>query len=218
MKAGDDRFSSPIRYAIRVVPVLSLLLLMQGCASLNKEECMVADWRLIGYQDGVAGKSPAAVGEYRKDCAKHAVVPDLDAYQAGRNEGLLEYCKVDNGYRLGTSGRGLSTVCPSHLEAAFRVAWNQGRELYQARAAVKQTHSQINKQQQALHDLEEDKKYKLSELVSEGLRSEQRVLILYEISEIKKKKDAVENEIDALHYELSDRQTYLDSLNQQASR
>ena len=46
---------------------LVLLALLQGCATLDKDECMLADWRLIGYEDGVAGKSAAAVGEYRKD-------------------------------------------------------------------------------------------------------------------------------------------------------
>ena len=196
---------------------VGVLLLMQGCSSLNKEECMVADWRLIGYQDGVAGKSPAAVGEYRKDCAKHAVVPDLDAYQAGRAAGLPEYCKVDNGYRLGHSGRGFSSVCPPHLEADFRAAYNRGREIYLARSAVNQTHAQIQKRQQALHHLEEDESYKLSELVSDGLKSEQRVLILYEISELKQEMSAVEDEIFTLEFELEDQQAHLDHLTQSGS-
>ena len=64
--------------------ILAVLALLQGCATLDKDECMLADWRLIGYQDGVAGKSATVVGKYREDCAKHAVVPDLDAYRAGR--------------------------------------------------------------------------------------------------------------------------------------
>lgn len=218
MKTSNRNFHSSQRHAIRAASMIFLLLLIQGCASLNKDECMVADWRLIGYQDGVAGKSSAAVGEYRRDCAKHAIVPDLDAYQAGRSEGLLEFCKVDNGYRLGASGRGLASVCPSHLEADFRAAYNQGRELYLARSAVNQTRSQISKQQQALHYIEEDKSYKLSELISDGLRSEQRVLILYEISELEQEKGAVEEEIDVLQYELADQQAQLDHLTRISAR
>ena len=198
--------------------VLASLILLQGCASLNKEECMVADWRLIGYQDGVAGKSPAAIGEYRKDCAKHAVVPDLNAYQAGRNEGLLEYCREDNGYRLGNAGRGFSPVCPLHLEAEFQAAYNRGREIYLARSAVNQTHSQIHKRKKALQHLEEDNSYKLSELVSDGPESEQRVLILYEITKLEQERDDVEDEIAELEYDLSEQQAYLDQLNQQTSR
>ncbi|MDH5469903.1 MAG: DUF2799 domain-containing protein, partial [Gammaproteobacteria bacterium] len=58
-----------------ILPAIAMaaILLLQGCATLNKEECVVADWRLIGYQDGVAGKSASTVGGYRKDCAEYAV-------------------------------------------------------------------------------------------------------------------------------------------------
>jgi len=194
------------------------LLLVQGCSGLNREECMVADWRLIGYQDGVAGKSPAAIGEYRSDCAKHAVVPDLDAYRAGRAAGLPEYCKAENGYRLGHSGHDYSPVCPEDLEAGFREAYNRGREIYLARSAVKQTHVQIRKRQQTLDHLEEDKSNRLSELVSDGLKSEQRVLILYEISELQQEMDVVEDEIFSLEADLADQQAQLDQLTRQASR
>jgi len=198
---------SPLRAA-----AMAVLLLVQGCASLNKDECMVADWRLIGYQDGVAGKSSSVLGSYRKDCAEYAVVPDLDAYQAGRAEGLLVYCKADNGYRLGKSGRGYPAVCTSHLDADFRAAYDQGREIYLARSAVKQTHTMIHEYEQTLQQLEEDKTCKLSELVSDGLMSEERILILYEISEIEQQRADLEDEIVALEYELADRQEQLDRL------
>jgi Protein of unknown function (DUF2799) len=203
---------SPIVWSPLRAVAMALLLLVQGCASLNREECMVADWRLIGYQDGVAGKSSSAVGTYRKDCAEYAVIPDLDAYQAGRAEGLLEYCKADNGYRLGKSGHGFPAVCPSHLEAELRAAYNQGREIYLARSAVKQTHARIHESRGTLQQLDEDKTYKLSELVSDGLVSEERILILYEISEIDQQRADIEDEIAALEYELAERQAQLDRL------
>ena len=209
--------NQPAPLVLRAAAVMFLLLL-QGCASLDKNECMVADWRLIGYQDGVAGKSPTAMGEYRKDCAKHAVVPDLDAYRAGRAEGLQQYCKADTGYQLGNSGRGLSTVCPPHLSTEFRAAYEQGREIFLARTAVKRTHAQIHKRQEVLELLEEDKSYQLSELVSDGLRSEQRVLILYEISKLEQKSNNIEDEIAELEDELYEQQQYLNLLTQQASR
>ena len=179
---------------------------------------MVADWRLIGYQDGVAGKSSATVGTYREDCAKHAVVPDLDAYQAGRAEGLQEYCKVDNGYRLGNGGYGYPVVCPEHLEQGFRAAYNEGRELYLARSAVKRTRSKIRQRENDLQLLEEDKQYKLAELVSDGLKGSDRVIILYELSELEQEKDMVEDELIALEYELVDQKAYLDQLTRHASR
>ena len=191
---------------------LVLLALLQGCATLDKDECMLADWRLIGYEDGVAGKSAAAVGEYRKDCAKHAVVPDLALYRAGREEGLLQYCKAGNGYRLGNAGRGLAAVCPTALQADFRDAYNAGRKLYLARSAVNKTHSRINSRKQTLSNLEESRAQKLAALIADGLKSDQRLMILYDINELQQKMHGVEDELVDLELDLEDQQAHLDQL------
>jgi ribosome modulation factor len=196
---------------------LAVVALLHGCATLNKDECMLADWRLIGYEDGVAGKSAAAVGEYREDCAKHAVVPDLAAYRSGREEGLLEYCKADNGYRLGTAGRSLAAVCPTALEGDFRDAWNNGRTLYLARSAVNKTHSRINNHKQTLSSLEETRAQKLAALIADGLKADQRLMILYELNELQQEMHGVEDEIVDLELDLEDQQSRLDQLSDNSS-
>jgi hypothetical protein len=205
-------------HRMRICTLLAVLAWLPGCATLNKEECQLADWRLIGYQDGVAGKSATVLNEYREDCAEHAVVPDLDRYQAGRAEGLREYCKPDNGYRLGESGRGYSGICPAGLEEGFRTAYHKGREIYLARSAVKKTHAMIHQRHQVLQGLKEDKGVKLSELIADGLQSEQRVLILYEITELEQEMHSVEDEIAALEHKLANQQAHLDSLAHHAAR
>lgn len=193
---------------------LMVTVLVQGCASLNREECLVADWRLIGYQDGVAGKSAARVGSYREDCAKHAVVPDLAAYQAGREQGLLEYCRPDNGYRVGQSGQGYPAVCSSATEVDFRKAYEAGREIHLARAALNSTQKQIDAQRQLLRSLEHDREHMLSELVSDGIRREQRVLLLYQVHETEAEIRDVEVEIDALEHEYRHQQAGLEQIRQ----
>ena len=192
--------------------MLAVLALLQGCATLDKDECMLADWRLIGYQDGVAGKSATVVGEYREDCAKHAVVPDLDAYRAGREEGLQQYCMADNGYRLGNAGRALPAICPATLAGDFRDAYNTGRELYLARSAVNKTHSSIDSRKQTLSNLESNRAQKLAALISNGLKTDQRVMILYDINELQQDMDSVEDEIVDLESDLEDQQARLDQL------
>jgi hypothetical protein len=191
---------------------LALLALLQGCATLDKDECLLADWRLIGYQDGVAGKSAARIGEYREDCAKHAVVPDLDAYRAGRQQGLQQYCKASNGFRLGNAGHGFTVVCPAALEGDFRDGYNAGRERYLARAAVNKTHSYINLRKQTLSNLKDNRAQKLAALVADGLKSDQRVMILYDLNELQQEMNSVEEEIVELEYELVDQQARLDHL------
>jgi len=200
--------------ALSTAIFLVLLALLQGCATLDKDECMLADWRLIGYEDGAAGKSATVVGEYRKDCAKHAVVPDLDAYRAGREEGLRQYCKADNAYRLGNAGRSLAAVCPVALEGDFRDAYNAGRKLYLARSAVNKTHSRINSRKQSLSNLEESRAQKLAALVADGLKSDQRVMILYDLNELQKEMQDVNDDIIDLEYDLEDQQARLDQLSQ----
>ena len=190
--------------------MLALLALLQGCATLDKDECQLADWRLIGFQDGVAGKSAARVGEYREDCAKHAVVPDLDAYRAGREEGLQQYCIASNGYRLGNAGRSFAAVCPTALEADFREAYNAGRKLYLARSTVNKTHSTIKQRKQTLTTLEDDRAQKLSALIADGLKADQRVMIIYELNELQQEMDSVEDEIVGLEHDLAKQQTRLD--------
>ena len=192
--------------------LLLMLALLQGCATLDKDECMLADWRMIGYEDGVAGKSATVVGTYRKDCAKHAVVPDLDAYRAGREEGLLQYCKADNGYRLGNAGRSLATVCPAALAGDFRDAWNDGWKLYLARSAVNKTRSRINERKQTLSTLEKNKASKLAALIGDGLKTDQRVMILYDLKELQQEANTVEDEIADLELDLEDQQARLDNV------
>ncbi|MCP4289671.1 MAG: hypothetical protein GY792_35490, partial [Gammaproteobacteria bacterium] len=41
------------RNTLFTVAILVVLVMLQGCATLDKDECMLADWRLIGYQDGI---------------------------------------------------------------------------------------------------------------------------------------------------------------------
>lgn len=217
MTTYPGRFSILAQRVRGVCTAVLVLLLTNGCASLDKEECLVADWRLIGYQDGAAGKAAGAVGRYREDCAQHAVVPDLDQYRAGRAEGLQEYCRPYNGFRLGKAGKGYPTVCPSGIQGELRAAYDEGRDIYLAKSDVKKTNSRIHEHRQILNSLEEDKGYKLSELISDGLRSEQRILLLYEIHEIEGEIDTVSDEIIALEHDLEEQQHYLDHLRHQSS-
>lgn len=69
----------------------------------------------------MAGRTGDRIGQHRKACADHGVRPDLNAYQAGRAEGLREYCQARNGYRVGVSGAGYGGPCPADLAPGFRL-------------------------------------------------------------------------------------------------
>jgi Protein of unknown function (DUF2799) len=192
--------------------MILIILSAAGCATMDKDECLVADWRLIGFQDGVQGKSAATIGTYRKDCADYHVAPDLDAYQAGRREGLLQYCVPANGYHLGVGGRAYNAVCPAGMERSFRAAYSAGYDIYQARTRVNSTSSLINRKQQAIQSLEADRQDKLAEMIQQGLSSEQRVLLLYDMSNIEKDIHTTDTDINVLERDLEQQQAQLDHL------
>ena len=65
--------------------------LLSACATgMGKDECAAADWRTIGYEDGVRGFPADRIGAHRVACAKHQVTPDLAAYMEGRDRGLVD--------------------------------------------------------------------------------------------------------------------------------
>ena len=94
-----------------------------GCATLNESEWRNADWRTIGFEDGARGASASRIGEHREACAGHDIAPDLTAYRQGRDEGLRQYCRVQNGFRLGEQGKAYTGVCPEDVESAFQAAY-----------------------------------------------------------------------------------------------
>ena len=105
---------------------LSVVSLLSACASLSEDECRIGDWRGIGFSDGAAGTGLDILEKHREACAEYGVAPNLDAYMAGRNQGLSEFCQPSSGYRQGMSGRDYEGVCSNFDEPAFIEAYHAG--------------------------------------------------------------------------------------------
>ena len=133
-----------------------LILALPGCATMSKSECLNVDWRTIGYEDGVAGHSGDHIAQHRKACAKHGVVPDLNAYQSGREQGLREYCQPENGYQMGARGGSYNASCPADLKQDFESAYHSGFELYTLRARVAEASNEIEASRQQIAQSEKD--------------------------------------------------------------
>jgi hypothetical protein len=184
-------------------PLIALLgLLASGCASMNEDECRMADWRAIGYEDGVSGAAASHIGERREACAEHGVTPDFAAYRQGREEGLREYCTPASGYRLGRNGRAVNAVCPAELQADFRDAYKSGREIYQAAAVVESTRSRLHRKKRELGDVRSSLTSKAGALIAPSTDTERRLELLLEIQELTSRKQALEKEIRTLSADL----------------
>ncbi len=57
-----------------------IMLLVTGCATMDKSECEQADWRIIGLEDGAEGRPVSYIGRHRKACAEYGIKPNLALY------------------------------------------------------------------------------------------------------------------------------------------
>jgi outer membrane murein-binding lipoprotein Lpp len=161
---------------------ISVALLLAGCASgVSKEQCMAADWRTVGYEDGVQGWPSDRIGVHRVACGKHQITPDLAAYLEGRERGLIEYCQPRNGYRVGLRGAGYANVCPTPTEAAFIDGYRYGRQIHDARSALRQSQAQLRGARESLAQTEAAMASVTAELVLPDVPSPRRAFLATEL-------------------------------------
>lgn len=116
---------------LRFIPVLMFVtFLLPACATLNKSECLTADWLTIGYEDGAQGYATDRIGLHRQACAEYGVSPDLNRYQEGYNRGIVSYCTPRNGFSRGRSGSPYTDICPAGAKSSFLQGYDAGKEVY----------------------------------------------------------------------------------------
>lgn len=114
----------------RLVLSLVAAALLAGCASMDRSQCVSANWYAIGLEDGARGQPLERLGAHRRACAEHGIAPDGERYAAGRSEGLKTFCTYDRGFSQGRAGQAYSAVCPAGTAAAFQSGYQLGRDLW----------------------------------------------------------------------------------------
>jgi hypothetical protein len=109
---------------------VALLAFLGACASLTQDQCLNANWQNIGYNDGVRGRLENYISRHFDACSKVGITPDVQAWQAGRSQGLPLYCTPSNAYNVGRAGDELSPVCPAFQQRALFQSWDWGQEYY----------------------------------------------------------------------------------------
>jgi hypothetical protein len=174
------------------------LLGLSGCASMSADECVTSDWHAIGYEDGARGYTADQLGNRRKACAKHGITPDFEAYQAGRERGLRQYCQPSRGFSLGAGGSRYNGVCPADMEADFVDAYNTGHQLYTLRSRVNTATNQINAKERELEKTNDKIRAAEAKLISSETTIEDRVLLLADLKELSERTGQLDAEIDEL--------------------
>ena len=173
--------------------------LLAGCATgLGKDECRMADWRTIGYEDGLNGQPADRIGAHRVACAKHQIAPDLAAYTEGRERGLLEYCQPRNGFRAGINGWSYANVCPGATEPAFVQGYRVGREIHDARSELRSTRSRLQSARNGLAQTDVAVQSVTLELVQPDVPTPRRVFLAQELVRLAEQRTELEARINHL--------------------
>lgn len=133
--------------------LMASFVLLSGCATMSKSDCLEADWYSRGVQDGQAGQPSNKIASYQKICGKHDISVDQNNYLKGHTEGIRVFCRPDTGYQLGSNGRSFPNVCPADLQPAFKQAYDKGYGEYRIRRDLKDAenaYANAVKQQESL--------------------------------------------------------------------
>lgn len=170
------------------------VMLLGSCATMSAEQCQAGDWSGQGYTDGAAGLTMSRLNDHAEACAKHGVTPDAAAYGAGREQGLIQYCTPDRGFREGRTGSSYAGVCPSYLEADFVPAYRDGQIVYQVDQALVSARSLADSHGNRLEELDEKIVAKQAEARAEGLTDQQREAVRNRIQELRRERADTERE------------------------
>lgn len=194
-----------------VAMLIGAVAALAGCSSMSEKECLATDWRTVGYEDGVAGYAGDRIGEYREQCSEHGVTPSLSEYQAGREQGLREFCKPLNGFRVGARGGAYNGVCPAEADGAFLDAYQSGRQLYSLRARVNSTANAIQSAQAEIERIDQDLVSVGARIIDSSTTTEQRAQLVVDSKhmaerrgELRARLPSLQNDLAASRRELDD--------------
>lgn len=125
---------------------------LSACATLSEGECRTANWYEIGRADGANGQPRARLFEHADACAEYGILPNDEAYYAGRDDGLARYCTPESGFREGRQGNDYQGVCPPGAESAFLRAFNDGAAIHDVEAEIERLEREIDSVENRIDD------------------------------------------------------------------
>ena len=172
--------------------------------------CQATDWWALGFEDGVKGLRADQFGMYRRECAPYGVTANIGDYLDGRDDGLVDYCKPQNGYRLGVGGNRYANVCPPDLERPFLDAHKDGAGLRERRAAVDKAESRLSQARTRANSLEHTIANKSTAMISADVSMEDRINLGIEIKQLTQEKVDLNRSIPRLEADVNAARRELD--------
>ena len=166
---------------LKIIFLASLLSLINSCATLSREDCMQGAWFELGLRDGRKGKTFTHLGQHQKACLEYGIRLDKNQYNAGREQGLQDYCLLDNAIEMGLQGRRYQSVCPIEIHATF-LRYNQAAyEVYRC--------------QEDLENLDDELFDKENSLLSNKLTDDARSTIRVDIRDLDRERQKIRDDL-----------------------
>lgn len=189
--------------------ILMLLALSQlgACAVMSKTECLNADWRNVGYDVGLKGKTDVSNAFNRRSnaCVKHGANADWGQFRQGHSDGVVEYCQLGNAVDLGVRGvrRAINDdVCPERDYPGFREAFNAGYQLHILSDRVRDASVSVSRVTGHIHESKKRIDHIKKELGVSGLDADER-------KRLKRERRQLRYDISQLERDLVRYQQYL---------
>jgi len=197
---------------LKLLIIAAFPLVFTACASLSEDECKLANWEVIGYEDGNKGYGQAQIGKHRSACAKHGIAPDLTTYQQGHQRGVRAFCNPSRAYSMGKRGSQYKGMCPKDLEPAFIKAYRAGKKVHIAAQRVTTLQNKQKKQNSELKTVKTQLKAKEGLLISPQGNVAQRASLLLEIKDLNQRSGQLDSQIKQTDKELALARTQLNHI------
>lgn len=179
-----------------------LPIVLSSCATLDKNECLSADWYLIGLEDGAEGERLSRIGDHREACSEYRVVPNLSDYTSGRREGLQQYCTESIGFSQGLRGDEYKGVCPKSLEDNFLAGYDSGIVLYRATESKRQIERQLRHQKRRLAKTHDAIDAKRQLLITTESSAKNRAALFNQLDQLTNKRERQKWKVHRLNLDL----------------
>jgi len=147
-----------LRPAVAGLMILATASLLNGCATMTPEECMVADWYRLGELDARSGRGNDYLSQREGDCYEAGYPADTDAWYRGHTEGLNYFCTIDNGFRFGLDGNSYQRSCPGQMEDEFLDGYELGQSIHSLTSRVASSRQELERLNRDLRKLEREER------------------------------------------------------------
>lgn len=148
--------TSILRIAFATFLLLLVLVVVQACVTLTKEECAEGDWLSVGEKDGARGLNPEEQFKFHVfSCKRAKVLPDYTTWYQGFQQGLVRYCTPLSGLYYGQLSRRYYNLCPADTEPDFLRGYRLGRKQSNYEYDISASKTKIDDLNSEIREMEE---------------------------------------------------------------